>query len=314
MARDANGNYILPIGNPVVSGTTIDTGWANPTMDDIASSITNSLSRSGKGGMLVPLKHSDGTETNPAATFTTEPKSGFYRAANNDIRQAVNGVDTFRWTATAVQVWSVVGQAWYTVVTSADPVGTTTEVIALTAGQLDVVYTADINGAAFQINGEDADNGRLRQGTDYTANITTKTVTLSESYPAGTTLSAIRADITDTSVISVEGSVRNYLILLSMVEDAGLLLGMAGNVVERTSGNGGGAMWDAVLESSVTVNGANIVACTGNVTLALVLRGQEPINVSQYGTDTNIPNNKIFLDTDGVLKYKDSFGVINALY
>ena len=53
--RDSSGTYSLPAGNPVVSGTIIETAWANPTMSDIASALTDSLSRSGKGGMTAAL-------------------------------------------------------------------------------------------------------------------------------------------------------------------------------------------------------------------------------------------------------------------
>lgn len=51
MSRDSNGNYNLPAGNPVIAGTVITTSWANPTMSDIGAALTDSLSRSGKGGM-----------------------------------------------------------------------------------------------------------------------------------------------------------------------------------------------------------------------------------------------------------------------
>lgn len=50
------------------------------------------------------------------------------------------------------------------------------------------------------------------------------------------------------------------------------LPGMSANIKERTAGNGGGAVWDYVLASTVTPNTFNIVTCTGVPTLALVLR------------------------------------------
>ena len=53
-----------------------------------------------------------------------------------------------------------------------------------------------------------------------------------------------------------------------------LPVGKVLNLKERSTGNGGGATWDVVLASSVTVNGDTIVACTGVVTLALVMREQ----------------------------------------
>lgn len=50
MARDGSGNYTLPAGNPVVSGTPITASWANSTLSDIASALTNSID---KGGLTV---------------------------------------------------------------------------------------------------------------------------------------------------------------------------------------------------------------------------------------------------------------------
>lgn len=82
MPRDPSGNYTLPAGNPVVSGTTIDSSWANGTMNDLANEITNSLSRNGNGGMNVPLPFADGSQSAPGITFTAEPTTGIFRQAN----------------------------------------------------------------------------------------------------------------------------------------------------------------------------------------------------------------------------------------
>jgi hypothetical protein len=49
MPRDGAGNYGLPSGNPVVTNTIISSGgWANPTLSDIATALTQSLSRDGQ--------------------------------------------------------------------------------------------------------------------------------------------------------------------------------------------------------------------------------------------------------------------------
>ena len=61
-----------------------------------------------------------------------------------------------------------------------------TETQTLASGQTAVVFTASPAVAAFFINGSDADDSRLRSGTDYT--VSGNTVTLAESYPAGTEL------------------------------------------------------------------------------------------------------------------------------
>lgn len=92
MPRDAGGNYTLPAGNPVVTGTVITSSWANPTMADIANEITNSLSRNGQGGMLVPFEFFDGIENAPGITFTLEPTAGMYRPGNGLVGIASQGV------------------------------------------------------------------------------------------------------------------------------------------------------------------------------------------------------------------------------
>lgn len=55
MARDSNGNYSLPAGNPVVAGEVISVTVQNATMDDLGTEIADSLCRSGKGAMLADL-------------------------------------------------------------------------------------------------------------------------------------------------------------------------------------------------------------------------------------------------------------------
>jgi hypothetical protein len=48
MSRNGSGLYSLPAGNPVVSGTTITSNWANSTMNDIASALSGSLASDGQ--------------------------------------------------------------------------------------------------------------------------------------------------------------------------------------------------------------------------------------------------------------------------
>lgn len=78
MPRDGSGNYSLPSGNPVISGTVISSGWANTTMDDIAQALTESLSRYGNGGLEVPLQFGDGTVSLPSITFSSNTAYGMW--------------------------------------------------------------------------------------------------------------------------------------------------------------------------------------------------------------------------------------------
>jgi hypothetical protein len=51
MSRNGSGTYSLPAGNPVVTGTTIASSWANNTMNDIAAALTGSVASDGQTPM-----------------------------------------------------------------------------------------------------------------------------------------------------------------------------------------------------------------------------------------------------------------------
>lgn len=93
MPRNSSGVYSLPAGNPVVSGTTIASTWANTTLPDIGSELTNSLDRSGRGGMLAPLKGIDGIVTAPLFAFTNEPTTGFWRKSAGVLSVSIIGTE-----------------------------------------------------------------------------------------------------------------------------------------------------------------------------------------------------------------------------
>ena len=48
MSRNGSGTYSLPAGNPVVTGTTISSTWANNTLGDISSALTGSVAADGQ--------------------------------------------------------------------------------------------------------------------------------------------------------------------------------------------------------------------------------------------------------------------------
>ena len=51
MSRNGSGTYTLPAGNPVVTGTTISSTWANNTMNDLAAALTDSVAADGQTPM-----------------------------------------------------------------------------------------------------------------------------------------------------------------------------------------------------------------------------------------------------------------------
>ena len=55
MSRNGSGTYTLPAGNPVVTGTTISSVWANSTLSDMANALTNSVATDGQSPMTGAL-------------------------------------------------------------------------------------------------------------------------------------------------------------------------------------------------------------------------------------------------------------------
>jgi hypothetical protein len=55
MSRNGSGTYTLPAGNPVVTGTTISTTWANNTLNDLAAAMTDSVAADGQTPMTGDL-------------------------------------------------------------------------------------------------------------------------------------------------------------------------------------------------------------------------------------------------------------------
>jgi len=85
MSRNGSGTYNLPAGNPVVSGTTITSSWANTTMQNIADALTQSVASDGQTPMSGALNMgnnkinnvTDPTSAQDAATKSYVDAVGF---------------------------------------------------------------------------------------------------------------------------------------------------------------------------------------------------------------------------------------------
>jgi hypothetical protein len=95
--RNSSGSYSTP--NTFVTGTTINTSQVNANFADLASEMTDSLDRSGKGGMLAALRGTDGTVAAPAYSWTSETGSGLYRIGAGDLGWSILGTKKLELTA-----------------------------------------------------------------------------------------------------------------------------------------------------------------------------------------------------------------------
>lgn len=89
MSRNGSGTYSLPSGNPVVSGTTITSAWANTTLSDMASALTGSLASDGQTTLSGDLNAGGNQITNAA-----DPTTAQALATKTYVDTAVSGVST----------------------------------------------------------------------------------------------------------------------------------------------------------------------------------------------------------------------------
>lgn len=82
MARNGSGTYSLPAGNPVVTNTTISSTWANNTLSDIATALTNSIAKDGQTTATANLPMGGFKLTNIAAGTTSTDSARFDQIFN----------------------------------------------------------------------------------------------------------------------------------------------------------------------------------------------------------------------------------------
>lgn len=82
MSRNGSGTYTLPAGNPVVTGTTIASTWANNTLSDIATALTGSVASDGQTPMTGNLDANSNKIVNLATpTLSTDAVTKAYADA-----------------------------------------------------------------------------------------------------------------------------------------------------------------------------------------------------------------------------------------
>lgn len=217
MSRNSTGTYTLPSGNPVVTGTLIESNWANNTLSDLATAMTDSLSRSGQGGMTFAMRGVDGTVTVPAYSFTAETSSGFYRAGAGDIRLSILGTDRVTVTAstfTFAGALSLTGNA--TVGGTLGVTGNTT-----LGGTLGVTGNTTLSGTlgvtgATTLTGTLTTNGQLALNNDYVEKVYTantgSAITLDLANGTEQILTLNSASVTITMPTAVAG--KSFVIFL----------------------------------------------------------------------------------------------------
>jgi hypothetical protein len=96
MARNGAGTYTLPAGNPVTTGTTISSTWANNTLNDMASALTTSLAYDGQTAPVANLPMATYAHTNVgnATVRTMYAAAGQVQDGTFQFLTSVSGTNT----------------------------------------------------------------------------------------------------------------------------------------------------------------------------------------------------------------------------
>ena len=98
MARDSGGTWSAPNLWPAVDGTVGTAAQVNQLMNDLGGEITDSLSRSGKGGMTAAFKVANGSAGSPSIAFSNDSAVGIYRSASGEASIVAGGAAVAKWT------------------------------------------------------------------------------------------------------------------------------------------------------------------------------------------------------------------------
>ena len=114
MARNGSGTYNLVSGNPVVTGTTISSTWANNTLNDIATALSGSIAADGQTPITANLPMAGYKLTNVAAGSLLTDYARIDQLQNSSIiwLTSVTGTDTITASSTITPTAYAAGQVF----------------------------------------------------------------------------------------------------------------------------------------------------------------------------------------------------------
>jgi hypothetical protein len=135
MARNGAGTYTLPAGNPVTTGTTISSSWANNTLNDIASGLTTSLAYDGQTAPVanLPMATYAHTGVGNATVRTMYAAAGQVQDGTFQYLTSVAGTNTITATAPISMTALAAGQVFRFVAAATNTSGVTLNINSIGA-------------------------------------------------------------------------------------------------------------------------------------------------------------------------------------
>jgi hypothetical protein len=158
MSRNGTGTYNLPAGNPVSTGTTISSSWANTTLTDIANALTGSIAKDGQTTATanLPMGTYAHTGVGNATVRTMYASAGQVQDSTLTYLTSVVGEDAITASAPAVMTSYVIGQTFRFIA-----VGNCTGAVTININSIGVKSIVQTNGSL--LNSDDITSGAAVQ-------------------------------------------------------------------------------------------------------------------------------------------------------
>jgi hypothetical protein len=159
MSRNGSGVYSLAAGNPVTTGTTISSSWANNTLSDIASALTGSIAADGQTVITanLPMSTYAHTAVGVATARTMYGSAGQVQDSTLTYLTTIAGTNTITAVAPVLMSAYATGQIFHFIAVGANTGAVTVNINAIGAKSLkrtdgSALVSGDIaNGSAVQV-------------------------------------------------------------------------------------------------------------------------------------------------------------------
>ena len=203
MSRNGSGTYSLPAGNPVVTGTTISSTWANNTLSDIATALTQSIAYDGQTTPVANLPMGTYAHTNVgnATARTMYASAGQVEDGTLNYLTSVAGTNAITATAPVSMSAYVAGQTFRFIAAGANTGAVTLNLNAIGAKAVTrdgttALVTGDIlAGGVYQVT-YDGTQFQLTNSSNASVQVT--------SFSAGTT--GLTPNTATTGAITLGGT------------------------------------------------------------------------------------------------------------
>ena len=159
MSRNGSGTYTLPAGNPVVTGTTISSTWANSTLSDIGTALTQSIAYDGQTTPIanLPMGTYAHTGVGNATARTMYASAAQVEDGTLNYLTSVSGTNTIVATAPLSMAAYVAGQTFRFIAAGANTGAVTININSIGAksitrdGTTALVAGDIVSGGAYQV-------------------------------------------------------------------------------------------------------------------------------------------------------------------